>query len=368
MSYKVRFVDMPKHYQSLKTEILATMDEVLSRGDVILREDLSRFEKNFAAFVGTKYAVGLNSGTDALFLSLKAAGVGPGDEVITVAHTFVATVEAIVHNGAVPVLVDIGEDFNMDVNKVEEAITQKTRAIIPVHLNGRMCDMDKLMDVAQRYNLIVIEDACQSLGAKFKDKKAGSFGLAGCFSFYPFKMLGAFGDGGAVVTDDEKIAEKVKFLRDHGQNRETGEILFYGFNSRLDNLQAAFLNLKMKYLPQWIERRREIAEMYRKGLSDIEEIQLPHFPGEEYFDVYQNYVIRAKRRDELVEFLKEEGVEVLISWRTPLHHQEKLGLNHFYLPVTERISKEVVSLPMNTEIKDEEVEYVIACIRRFYKN
>jgi len=259
MSYKVRFVDMPTHYKSLKTEILEIVDEVLSRGDVVLREDLRRFEEESASFVGTKYAIGLNSGTDALFLSLRAAGVSTGDEVITVAHTFVATVAAIIHNGATPILVDVGEDFNMDMDTLEEVITPNTKAVIPVHLNGRLCDMERLLAIAKRHNLIVIEDACQSLGAELRGKKSGSFGLAGCFSLYPFKMLGAFGDGGLVTTDDQEISEKIRLFRDHGQNRKTGEVVFYGFNSRLDNLHAAILRLKLKYLPKWIERRREVA-------------------------------------------------------------------------------------------------------------
>ena len=366
MSYKVRFVDMPRHYGSLKNEILATVDEVLSRGDVILREDVQRFEEDFASFVETKYAVGVNSGTDALFLALRAAGVGKGDEVITVAHTFVATVAAIIHNGAAPILVDVGEDFNMDMDKAEEAVTPKTKAIIPVYLNGRLCDMERLMSIAQRHNLMVIEDACQSLGARFSGKRAGSFGLTGCFSLYPFKMLGAFGDGGIVTTNDEGIAEKIRLFRDHGQNRRTGEILFYGFNTRLDNLQAAILSLKLKYLLKWIERRREVAEIYKRGLSDISELKLPHFPGQEYYDVFQNYVVRAEKRDELVEFLRRKGVEVLISWPIPMHHQQGLKLKHFILPQTERISREVLSLPMNAEIDNEQVKYVIDCVHSFY--
>ena len=366
MSYKVRFVDMPSHYGSLRDEILATVDEVLSRGDVILREDVLRFEEDFASFVETRYAVGVNSGTDALFLALRAAGVGKGDEVITVAHTFVATVAAIIHNGAAPILVDVGEDFNMDMDKVEEAVTPKTKAIIPVYLNGRLCGMERLMSIAQRHNLMIIEDACQSLGATFNGKKAGSFGSTGCFSLYPFKMLGAFGDGGIVTTNDEGIAEKIRLFRDHGQNRKTGEVLFYGFNSRLDNLQAAILSLKLRYLLKWIERRREVAEIYKRGLSDIFQLKLPHFPGEEYYDVFQNYVVRVEKRDELVEFLRDKGVEVLISWPIPMHHHQGLKLRHFMLPQTERISKEVLSLPMNAEIDNEQVKYVIDCVHSFY--
>jgi dTDP-4-amino-4,6-dideoxygalactose transaminase len=366
MPYKVRFVDMPTHYKSLKTEILATVDEVLSRGDVVLREDLRRFEVECASFVGTKYAIGLNSGTDALFLSLRAAGVSMGDEVITVAHTFVATVAAIIHNGATPILVDVGEDFNMDMDTLEEVITPNTKAVIPVHLNGRLCDMERLLAIAKGHNLIVIEDACQSLGAELRGKKSGSFGLTGCFSLYPFKMLGAFGDGGLVTTDDQEISEKIRLFRDHGQNRKTGEVVFYGFNSRLDNLHAAILRLKLKYLPKWIERRREVAGMYKTGFLDIPQLKLPHFRGDGYYDVFQNYVIRAENRDALVNFLEENGIEVLISWPIPLTHHQGINLSHFRLPETEKISGEVVSLPMNAEIADEQVNYVIECIRGFY--
>jgi len=366
MSYKVRFVDMPTHYKSLKTEILEIVDEVLSRGDVVLREDLRRFEEESASFVGTKYAIGLNSGTDALFLSLRAAGVSTGDEVITVAHTFVATVAAIIHNGATPILVDVGEDFNMDMDTLEEVITPNTKAVIPVHLNGRLCDMERLLAIAKRHNLIVIEDACQSLGAELRGKKSGSFGLAGCFSLYPFKMLGAFGDGGLVTTDDQEISEKIRLFRDHGQNRKTGEVVFYGFNSRLDNLHAAILRLKLKYLPKWIERRREVAGMYKTGLSNIRQLKLPHFHGDGYYDVFQNYVIRADNRDALVNFLEENGIEVLISWPIPLTHHQGINLIHFRLPETEKISGEVISLPMNSEITDEQVNYVIECICGFY--
>lgn len=368
MRYKIPFADPATQYRRLKDEIDAAIEEVLSRGDLILRDQLRQFEENIASFVGADYAVGVNSGTDALFLSLRAAAVGPADEVITVAHTFVATVAVIVHCGATPVLVDVGEDFDMDVDQVEEAVTPRTKAIIPVHLNGRLCDMEKLMKVAAKYNLVVIEDAAQALGATFDGKKAGSFGLTGCFSLYPMKVLGATGDGGVVVTNDRGLAEKIRLLRDHGQRRTTGDILYFGFNSRLDNLQAAILNVKLKHLPQWIERRRELANLYHQGLSDLSYLKLPPPPNSpgRYFDVYQNYVVRAQDRDRLVAHLRECGIEVLISWPKPMHHQEALGLGHFHLPETEKISREVVSLPLNTEISNEQVEFVIDCVRNFY--
>ena len=370
MAYKVPFVDLPKHYQRLKKELQDLLEDVLfTRADFIMRSDLKEFESNMASYVGVEHAVGVNSGKDSIHLSLYAAGIGPGDEVITVAHTFVATVASIVQCGATPILVDVQEDFNMDMDKLEQAITPRTKAVIPVYLNGRVCDMERLMDVAVRYNLIVIEDACQALGASFDGKRAGSFGLTGCFSLYPMKMLGGAGDGGIVLTNDAEIAKKVRFLRDHGQNRETGELTGYGFNSRLDNLQAAILNLKLKYLPQWIDRRRELASIYHEGLLDVSQVQLPVPPqtNGRYFDVYQNYVIRAQERDKLVEHLRENSIEVLISWPKPMHHHKALDLKHFELPETERICKEVVSLAMNTEVSNEQVGYVIDCIRNFYE-
>jgi len=367
MAYKVPFVDYPLHYHRMEGEIDAAIKEVLSRGDLILREQLKRFEEDIADFIGTKYAVGVSSGTDALILSLRAAGIGPGDEVITVAHTFVATIAAIMHCGATPVLVDIGDGYNMNVDLLERAITPKTRAVIPVHLNGRMCDMNRVMEISKEHRLIVIEDAAQALGASVDGRRSGTSGLTGCFSFYPAKILGCAGDGGLVATNSDDMAAKIRLYRDHGTNRATGDILFYGFTNRLDNLQAAILNVKLKYLPQWIERRRELATFYEKGLTDLHQVQTPLPPQQDdYFDVYTNYVIRAQERDRLVAYLKECGIEILISWPKPIHHQEALGLGYFRLPETERASQEVVSLPLNTEISNEQVEFVIGSIHNFY--
>jgi len=370
MTYKVPFVNPSEHYRCLRKEILEAIDDVLTRGDLILRKDVVDFEQNIASFVGTKYAIGLNSGTDALFFALIVTNIGPGDEVITVAHTFVASVSAIVHCGAKPILVDVGEDFTINIDKIEKAITSKTKAIIPVHLNGRCCDMEKLMTIAKKHNLIVIEDAAQSLGAKFKTREgkwkiAGSFGLAGAFSLYPFKVLGAFGDGGILTTNDENIAEKVRLLRDHGQKTKT-ELVCFGWNSRLDNIQAAILNVKFKYLPEWIERRREIANLYFNGLSNISEIELPPQSDERHFDIYQNYVLRVSRRDELAMYLKERGVETLIKDPIALHHHPALGLSNLRLPYTEQLAKEVISLPIYPELAKGEIKYVIDCIRKFY--
>jgi len=223
------------------------------------------------------------------------------------------------------------------------------------------------MSIASQHNLLVIVDAAQALGATFDGQKAGSFGLTGCFSFYPAKMLGAAGDGGLVVTNDEDVAEKIRLLRDHGRKTKD-ELALFGFNSRLDNLQAAILDLKLKYLPQWIERRRELAGIYNQGLSNLPYLKLPPPPQSQgcYFDVFQNYVVRAQDRDRLVDHLRKSGIEVLISWPKPMHRQEALGLGHFHLPETEKISKEVVSLPLNTEISNKQVEFVIESICGFY--
>jgi len=370
MVYKVPFVNYPEHYRRMWNDVIGAISEALSKGDLLLRGQLKQFETDIASFVGVKYAVGLNSGTDAIFLSLKAAGIGPGDEVVSVAHTFVASVACIVHCGATPILVDVGEDMNMDVEQVEAKVSRKTKAIMPVHLNGRLCNMKKLMETAEEHDLIVIEDAAQALGASFNGKKAGSFGLTGCFSLYPAKILGAAGDGGLLTTNDSEIDQKILLLRDHGQERATGKILFYGFNSRLDNVQAAILNVKLKYLSKWIERRREIAEIYHKGLSDLAQVKLPPPPTTtgQYYDVYQNYVIRMKKRDELVKFLEKNGVETIVSWRTPNHFHPALGLKHFSLPETERLSAEVVSLPMYPELTDEQVRYVIETMHDFYEH
>ena len=365
MAYKVPFVDLPAMFKLMKGELSEVLEEVIfNRADFIMRSDLREFEHNFAEFMGMKHAIGVNSGTDALYLSLRAAGVSSGDEVITVAHTFVATLASIVHCGATPILIDVGQDFNMNVSQLESAITNQTKAIIPVHLNGRLCKMDKVMEIANQRNLIVIEDTCQSLGAKFDGQKGGTFGLTGCWSLYPMKIFGGAGDGGILVTNDDAVANQIRCLRDHGQDRKTGEIIGYGINSRLDNLQAAILDLKLQYFSGWIDRRREIAETYRLGLKDLP-IQLPHYNDERYYDVYQNYVIRSSQRDGLLDHLNTNGIEVLVSWPKPVYSNKSLALDHYKLPETEQICQEVISLPMNTELADEQIEYVIDTIQNF---
>ena len=367
MEYKVRFVNYPKQYRQLKKEFDGVFEEIMSGGDFILRRHLEEFEKRIAAYVGTKHAIGVNTGTDALYLSAHALGFGPGDEVITVSHTFVATIGAIVQCGARPVLVDITDDFNMDVDQIESAITPRTRGIIPVHLNGHACNMDKITAIAEKYNLKVIEDAAQALGAEYKGKRCASFGDTGIFSFYPAKMLGTAGDGGMVCTNDDMLARKLRAFRDNGRVESAEVIECFGWCTRLDNLHAAMLNMKFNYFDQWVKKRREIATLYDKGLSGVGDIITPPRSDGDYFDVYQNYVIRSKKRNALVDHLRASGIEVLISWPTSNHKQRALGLDHYKLPVTEQTSREVASLPIYPELTDDEAEIVINAVKAFFK-
>jgi len=350
----------------IKDELDAAYFEIMSNGDLIDRGQLKSFEENLAAFVGAKYAVGLNSGYDALHMSLRAAGIGMDDEVIVPAHTFVATASAVVNVGAKPVLVDVGTDFNINVEKIEEAVTSRTKGIIPVHLNGYMADMVRVMEIAEKYNLIVVEDACQSLGASMNGMKAGSWGFTGCWSFYPFKILGGYGDGGAITTNDPDVALFATRMRFNGEDRETGEYHGHGFTCLLDNLQAAFLDVKLCQLPKWIERRRDIAGRYTAALKDISDLVLPYYEDPCRDHVYQNYVVRAKQGNDFSEYLQNNGVEVLTQFRKPYYKYEALKLVDRGFPETEALSREVCSLPMNVEITDEEGDYVISVVRSFY--
>lgn len=367
MTWRVRFVKPDEHYRRYKAEFDAALIGCLEKGDLICRRQLREFETHFAKFCGTRFSVGVNSGYHALALSLQAAGIGPGDEVITVAHTFVATISAIVHCGATPVLVDVGKDYNMDPEQLEPAITPRTRCILPVHLNGRLCDMDRIMAIARRRRLIVIEDAAQSVGASYGGRMAGSFGVAGCFSFYPFKMLGCFGDGGAVATNEPGIARIVTLLRYNGEDRATGEYHYHGYTALLDNIQAAVLDVKLRYLREWIGHRRAMADLYRQELEGVGDLQLPHFPGEKFYDGFQNYVIRTKHRDALREYLKRHGIETLVSWPKPVWEHKGLKLPRQRLPETEAICREVLSLPMSAELTPEEVRVTASVIRDFFR-
>jgi len=367
MAYKVPFVDAKLHYARLKPEIDGAIIDCLTKGDLIYRKQLKDFEDHLAEFVGVKYAVGVNSGYHALHFALLGAGVGPGDEVITVAHTFVATISAIIHCGATPVLVDVGEDYNMDIAQFEKAITPKTKAVIPVHLNGRLADMEKVMAIADKHKLAVIEDSAQALGASLNGKRGGAFGLAGCFSFYPFKILGGFGDGGAVTTNDPNVARMASLLRYNGEDRETGEYHYHGYTALLDNVQAAVLDIKLTKLPSWIEHRRRIAALYQESLKGVGDLKLPHYSQPGFFDIYQNYVIRTKQRDRLRAYLKDNGVETLVHWQKPVWEHKGLNLTNPGLRETESICKEVISLPMSAETAPEHVEITAKVIRDFFQ-
>ena len=382
MAYTIRFVNPQKQYADHREEFIKAFDETLARGAIVNREELWQFEEGFAKFVGAKYAVGVNSGTSALDVALQAAGIGAGDEGVTVAHTFMASISTIAMTGAMPVLVDVGRDFNMDAKALERALTPKTKAILPVHLNGRLCDMETIMDLAKRKGLIVIEDAAQALGATMQMtdgsvKKAGSFGLVGCFSLYWAKVLGGWGNNGVAVTDDPEIARKLKLMRYNGEDREDCHFYYHAHNLLMDNVQAALLNVKFKYLPGWLERRKEIATRYRELLGNIKQLQLPRFSDTRFTDVYTNYVVRAERRDELKKHLDDNHlVETMISWPQPTYTEpvmiEMRGRWRFgdpsatSLPETERICKEALSLPLYPELTDGEVDAVAEAVKGFY--
>jgi dTDP-3-amino-2,3,6-trideoxy-4-keto-D-glucose/dTDP-3-amino-3,4,6-trideoxy-alpha-D-glucose/dTDP-2,6-dideoxy-D-kanosamine transaminase len=366
VSYRVPFVDPKEHYRRYKSEIDSAITETLANGDLVLRRQLRAFEEHLAEYAGVRYAVGVNSCYHALYFSLAAAGVGPGDEVITVAHTFPATVSAVVHTGAKPVLIDVTADYNMNTALVESAITERTKALLPVHLNGRVCEMTPVLDLAAKHKLIVIEDAAQAIGASYKGRRAGSFGLAGCFSFYPFKSLGGLGDGGAVTTNDPKVARIVTLLRFNGEDRQTREFHYHGQTALLDNVQAAVLDVKLRRLPDGIEHRRSIATLYQQGLEGIDDLNLPHFSELNNFDSFQNYVIRTSSRDELREHLTRQGVETLVHWPKPMWEHRGLALQNPKLPETESICREVLSLPMSAETTAEQVDIVVQSIREFF--
>ncbi len=367
LTRQIPFVDPREHYRRYKAEFEHAIVDTLSRGDLVLRQQLRDFERNLAGVVGAREAVGVSSGYHALHLSMLATGIGPGDEVITVAHTFVATISAIVHCRATPVLVDVRDDYNMDPNAFEAAITPRTRAVVPVHLNGRICEMDRIMAIANRHGLLVIEDAAQAVGATFEGTGSGAWGAAGCFSFYPFKLLGCFGDGGAVTTSDAAIARTVTLLRFNGEDRGTGEYFHHGYTALLDNVQAAVLDVKLRHLNDWIGHRRNIADCYRAGLEGVGDLRLPHWNDSRFNDVYQNYVVRTSRRDALREHLRESGVETLLHWPKPVWRHEALRLGEWPLHNTDAICREVLSLPMSAETTADQVDYVVTITRQFFK-
>lgn len=369
MNTPVPFLDLKAHHAPLRAEFLHAIAEVIDRGAFAGGPFVAKFEQEFAAFCGVPFACGVGNGTDALWLSLLALGVGPGDDVVTVPSTFMATAEAITYCGARPVFVDIDpQTYTMDPGLLEAAITPKTRAIVPVHLFGQVADMDPILEIAARHELPVVEDACQAHGATYKGRRAGSLGATGCFSFYPGKNLGAFGEAGAVVSSSADLVREIQALRDHGQTRKYHHTLV-GWNARMDGIQGAVLSLKLKHLEQSNAARRAHALAYDRALAPVEEVITPTAAayGEH---VYHIYAVRVRNRDRVLEALGARGVMCGIHYPVPVHLQEAyafLGHTPGSFPVAERCAEEFLSLPMFPELTTEQIERVAAeltaCVR-----
>lgn len=363
---QIPLVDLKAQYLSIKEEIDEAIQRVLNKCNFIMGDEVKEFEEELASFCSAKYAVGVSSGTDALLLALKAINIQPGDEVITVPNTFIATTEAITMAGGKIKFVDINEEtFNIDTNKIESAITNKTRAILPVHLYGQPANMDPIKDVAKKYNLKVIEDAAQAHGAEYNNKRVGALGDIGIFSFYPGKNLGAYGDAGAVVTNDPDISHKIAMLRNHGRTKKY-EHEYEGYNCRLDTLQAAILRVKLKYINSWNEARRNHASSYRKLLQNTDII----LPTEQKVSkhIYHIFAVRTADRDNLLNKLKNEGIGAGIHYPIPLHLQPAyryLGYKAGDFPVTEKCAREIISLPMYPELDEVKIKKVAEAICKF---
>ncbi len=369
----VPLVDLKAQYSSIKDEIDVAIKRVVEEGNFILGPDVKKFEREVAEYLGTKFAIGVASGTDALRIALFACGIGKGSEVITTPFTFIATAESIVHCGAKPVFVDIDpKTYNIDPGRIEAKITPRTKAILPVHLYGQAADMGAIMAIARKHNLKVIEDCAQALGTEYKGKKVGTIGDAGCLSFFPSKNLGAYGDGGMVITCDPKIAETSNILRQHGA-KTTYCYHLHGFNSRLDSLQASVLSVKLKYLDKWLNRRREKAGVYNQLLKNVDGIETPFVDnsGEHSFNYY---TIRLKNlrlsRDGLRKHLESGDISSAVYYPLSLHLQEiykNLGYKKGDLPESEKAQEDVLSLPMFAELTDEQVHEVTGSIKELIK-
>ena len=364
---QVPFVDLAAQYAAIKEDVDEAISNVLKKTDFILGRDVTLFEQEFAAYCGAKYAIAVDSGTSALELALRAYDIGPGDEVITTANTFIATTLAISYVGATPVLVDIDPaTYNMDSAAFERAITPRTKAVIPVHLYGQPADMDTIMEIAGRHNLIVIEDACQAHGARYKGARTGSIGHAAAFSFYPGKNLGAYGDGGLVTTNDEHVADAIQMFRNYGQRVKYQHELL-GFNRRLDTLQAAILRVKLRHLDDWNDARREHAQMYNNLLASVEGVVTPQ-EADFAESVWHLYVIRVPYREALKTYLTEKGVSPGIHYPVPIHLQpayKELGYKEGDFPITEQYAGEILSLPMYAELSPEAIENISTAIKEF---
>jgi dTDP-4-amino-4,6-dideoxygalactose transaminase len=370
MDTQIRFVDLSAQYAGIEDEVNAAVMGVMKSSAFILGPEVANFETEFAAFCGTAHAVGVDSGLSALELALLAYDIGPGDEVITAANTFIATALAISATGATPVLVDIDPiTYNIAPLLIEEKINGRTKAIMPVHLYGQPADMDAILDIAEQHGLVVIEDAAQAHGARYKGRRAGSLGHAACFSFYPGKNLGAYGDGGAFVTGDAAIADKVRYLRNYGQSQKYHHVV-KGYNRRLDSIQAAILRIKLKYLDGWNAARRRHAAMYTELLADVDGIVTPS-EAEFAESIWHLYVLRVENRAALQMHLSEQGIQSGIHYPIPIHRQPAyadLGLPAGAFPITESYADQIVSLPMFPELTPGQIEYVIDAVREAVVN
>jgi dTDP-4-amino-4,6-dideoxygalactose transaminase len=358
---KVPFLDLKAQYASIRDEIAVALQQVLDDTAFAGGPYVEKFEKDFACFCECEFAIGVGSGTTALWMALSGLGIGHGDEVITVPNTFIATAEAISFSGAKPVFVDIDEQtYTIDPEQLERAITARTKAIIPVHLYGQMADMDRILQIAEAHGLFVVEDACQAHGAEYKGRKAGSMGDAGCFSFYPGKNLGAYGEAGAIVTNNAELAEKMRMFRDHGQARKYHHSMI-GWNGRMDGFQGAVLSVKLKYLPAWNEARRRNAQLYDQLLSDVSSVITP-VEADYGKHIYHIYAIRTQNRDTFIGTLAEKDIRCGIHYPIPVHLQqayEFLGNGTGSHPVAEKCAEELVSLPMFAELSKEQIQYVV---------
>ena len=363
---KVPSLDLKRQYMTVKADVDAAIQRVVECQGFILGPEVEGIERDLAGICGTKHAVGVSSGSEALHLALMAAGVGPGDAVITTSYTFFATAGAIHQRGAKPIFLDIDpRTFNMQYNEIENNIAKETKAILPVHLYGQCAEMDEILRIAEKHNLLVIEDAAQAIGAEYKGRRAGSLGDMGCFSFYPTKNLSCFGDGGMITTNNDDLAERLRVLRVHGAKPKYYHSVV-GVNARLDALQAAVLRAKVKYLPGWNQRRREIARFYDNGLKGAD-VVVP-FAEPHGVHVYHQYVIRSRKREALAAHLKERGVDTAVYYPVPLHMQKcfaGLGCKEGDLPESERAARETLALPIFPEMTQEEMEYVVKCICEF---
>ena len=363
---KVPFLDLKAQYESIRDEIATTLQQVLDNTAFAGGPFVKKFEEDFASFCECEFAIGVDSGTTALWMALLGLGIGQGDEVITTPNTFIATAEAISFCGAKPVFVDVDEQtYNMNPGLLEDAITTRTKAIIPVHLYGQMADMDPIMQIARTHGLFVIEDACQAHGAEYKGRRAGSIGDAGCFSFYPGKNLGAYGEAGAIVTNNAELAEKMRMFRDHGQAKKYYHSMI-GWNARMDGFQGAVLSVKLKHLPVWNEARREKAQRYNELLADVDDVNTP-VETDYARHVYHIYAIRVQSRDELITGLAREDIFCGIHYPVSIHLQDAygyLGYAKGSFPVAEKCAEQLVSLPMFPELTEEQVRRVAQEIKR----